>query len=404
MDAAPQGDREAPRWGFIILLGLTSGVSAFGMASVVPSLPVLERAFGESYGNLQFVVSAYLLGLGLFQPIQGLLCDRFGRRPVLLGGFSLFLAASLLASLATGLWQLVLARFLQAMGVSVATVVSRAIVRDSFEPGPAAVALSFITAVMGVAPVLAPLAGGMAADAWGWRGIFWMHAAFASVMVLMLTLRLKETRPTDTEAMTFRELLAGGRVLLRHRRFMGHSLTYSFLSASGFIFITVGAALYERMFGMTGTEFGALWAGLALSYIAGATAAGTLSRRLGSRRSQRFGMLCNLVATTLFVLAAFSTTPLLALYSGSLALLMFANGIISPLALAGAVGDHPTLAGVAAGLSSSIAMLVSMFSAIAIGIVYDGTARSCAVMMVATAGAAWWAQRAALHDSALRNG
>lgn len=366
------------------------------MASVVPSLPVLERAFGEGYGSLQFVVSAYLLGLGLFQPIQGLLCDRFGRRPVLLGGFTLFLAASVLASLATGLWQLVLARFLQAMGVSVATVVSRAIVRDSFAPAPAAIALSFITAVMGVAPVLAPLAGGIAADLWGWRGIFWMHAVFAAIMVLLLSLRLRETRPSDTEAMTVGELIGGGKILLRHRRFMGHSLTYSFLSASGFIFITVGAALYDRLFGMSGTQFGALWAGLALSYIAGATAAGTLSHRFGSRRTQHLGMTCNLLATLLFVIAAFST-PMLALYSGSLALLMFANGLISPLALAGAVSDHPSLAGVAAGLSSSIAMLVSMLSAMLIGLLYDGTAHRCALMMVLTALAAWMAQRAALQ-------
>jgi DHA1 family bicyclomycin/chloramphenicol resistance-like MFS transporter len=105
---------------------------------------------------------------------------------VLLGGFTLFLASSLLASLATSLLQLVLARFLQAVGVSVATVVTRAIVRDSFEPEPAAVALSFITAVMGVAPVIAPVFGGLATEAVGWRGIFWLHAAMALLVVALL--------------------------------------------------------------------------------------------------------------------------------------------------------------------------------------------------------------------------
>ena len=145
-------------------MGVASSLSAFGMASVVPALPTLSRALETDYASLQFVVSAYLLGLGLFQPIQGLLCDRFGRRPVFLAGFALFGIASLFASLVSNVSMLVLARFLQAMGVSVATVVSRAIVRDSFEPGPAAIALSFITAVMGVAPVLAPLVGGVIAE------------------------------------------------------------------------------------------------------------------------------------------------------------------------------------------------------------------------------------------------
>ena len=365
-------------------MGVASSLSAFGMASVVPALPTLARALETDYASLQFVVSAYLLGLGLFQPIQGLLCDRFGRRPVFLAGFALFGVASLFASLASSVSMLVLARFLQAMGVSVATVVSRAIVRDSFEPGPAAIALSFITAVMGVAPVLAPLVGGVIADYLGWRGIFWIHAGVSLLLVVVLFTQLKETRPADTESMTFSDLLRGGRFLVTQPGFMGPSLTYSFFSASGFIFITVGAALYETMFGMSGAEFGLLWSGLAFSFIAGATSAGHLARRFGSARSQRIGMGCNGVATLVFFIAAFLTAAPMWLFSLSLALLMFANGVVQPLALTAAVDDHPQLAGVAAGLSSSIAMLISMVSAITTGAIYDGSARGCAILMSAT--------------------
>ncbi|MBU3671622.1 MAG: multidrug effflux MFS transporter [Sinobacteraceae bacterium] len=384
-----------PGWGFIILLGIASGLSAFGMASVVPALPTLSRALQADWASVQFIVSAYLLGLGLFQPVQGLLCDRFGRRPVLLGGFTLFLAASLLASFASSLLQLVLARFLQAIGVSVATVVSRAIVRDSFEPEPAAVALSFITAVMGVAPVIAPVFGGLATEAVGWRGIFWLHAAMALLVVALLAVMLRETRPPDTEAMTVSDLLAGARVLLGDRGFMGHALTYSFISASGFIFITVGAALYERLFALSGAEFGVLWSMLAVSYIGGAAAAGTLSRRLGRRPTRRVGLGINVAATLLFVVAAWLQPPLLGVFSVSLGMLMFANGLVSPLSLAAAVDDHPQLAGVAAGLSSSIAMLVSMVSAILTGLIYDGTAHGCALLMAITCALAWWAMRRA---------
>lgn len=365
------------------------------MASVVPALPLLSRELHADFATVQFVVSSYLLGLGLFQPIQGLLCDRFGRRPVLLAGFSLFLLASLAASFATHLALLVGARFLQAMGVSVATVVTRAIVRDSFEPGPAATALSFITAVMGVAPVIAPFVGGLASDAVGWRGIFWLHAGVAACVLLLLASQLRETRPTDTQAMTFGELLRGASVLLRQRGFLGHSLTYSAVSAAGFIFITIGADLYGRLFGLASSQFGALWSGLAVSYVIGAMTAGYLSRRLGSRQTTRAGIGCNFLATGLFVGAAFATVPNLWLYSGSLGLLMVANGVISPLALAGAVDDHPELAGVAAGLSSAIAMLLSMVSAVATGVFYDGTAKPCALLMAGACLLAWQAARMA---------
>jgi len=359
------------------------------MASVVPALPLLSRELQADYAVVQFVVSSYLLGLGLFQPIQGLLCDRFGRRPVLLAGFSLFLIASLAASLADQITLLVAARFVQAMGVSVATVVTRAIVRDSFEPGPAATALSFITAVMGVAPVIAPFVGGLASEAFGWRGLFWLHAAVAAGVGLLLVIQLRETRPTGTQAMRFSDLLRGAATLLRHRRFLGHSLTYSAVSAAGFIFITVGADLYGRLFGLASAQFGALWSGLAISYVAGATTAGYLSRRLGHRQTTVVGLVVNVLATALFVLAAFAAAPSLALFSGSLGLLMVANGIISPLALAGAVDEQPELAGVAAGLSSAIAMLLSMVSAIATGVLYDGTAKPCALLMLLACGLAW---------------
>jgi len=374
-------------------MGVASSLSAFGMASVVAAMPMLSRAFAADYASLQFVVSAYLLGLGLFQPVQGLLCDRFGRKPVFIGGFLLFLFASLLASFAPTVGALIAARFLQAMGASVATVVSRAIVRDSFAPGPAAVALSFITAVMGVAPVLAPLVGGVIAENFGWRAIFWVHAGVSLLLVTLLASQLRETRPAETQAMTFKDLLGGARVLLTHRGFLSPSLTYSFFSASGFIFITVGAALYEKLFAMSGSQFGLLWSGLAFSFIAGATSAGHLARRFGSRRSQWIGTAINLIATMIFVIAAFSSLPAMWLFSTSLALLMFANGLVQPLALAAAVDDHPQLAGVAAGLSSSIAMLISMLSAIATGALYDGTAEACGLLMSVTCGLAIWAMR-----------
>ena len=376
------------RWGFIILLGCASGLSAFGMASVVPMLPLLGRTLGVDFASVQFVVSAYLLGLGLFQPIQGLLCDRFGRRPVLLAGFLVFAIGSVSAALVGSLAALIAARFLQAAGVSVATVVSRAIVRDSFEPEPAAMALAFISAVMGIAPVIAPLAGGLVSSQWGWQAVFWLHATIAALLWIWMALRLRETRPAETALLSLRQLLRGFAVLLRERSFMGYSLTYAFVSGAAFVFVTVGAALFERLFRMTPVRFGLLWAGLALSYTVGAATAGSLARRHGSARVLRLGIRLEILAAGLLLISASTFAPYLPLYLLALALLMCGNGLVSPLALAGAVSGNPELAGVASGLSSALAMLVSMLCAMVSGLLFNGEPLRVAVPLALCCGIA----------------
>ncbi len=384
-----------PPWGLISLLGVASGLSAFGMSSVVPILPMLGGALQADFASLQFVVSAYLLGLALFQPLQGLLCDRFGRRPVILGGFAVFLAASLLASVTQSLPALIAARLLQSMGASVATIVPRAIVRDSLAPEPAAVAMAFISAVMGLSPVIAPLVGAGAAATLGWRAVFWLHAAAAAALLVLLAWKLRESRPPQTGAMNLRQLSGGFAVLLRDRSFLSNSLVYSFISSASFVFITIGADLFQRLYDMPVTRFGVLWALLALGYAAGSAAAGGLSRRFGSRPVMRRGLHIGLIAAAMMLVAAFSPAPPLWAFVSGLTVLVFAAGLVSPLALAGCIVGHPERAGVAAGLSSSIAMLSSMAFAIVTGVVYDGDPGPASVLLALACVLAWLSPRIA---------
>lgn len=343
------------------------------MASVIPSLPVLGRAFDADSAALQWVISAYLLGLGIAQPIQGWLADRFGRRPVLLTGFTVFALASIAASLAPTLASLVMARFAQGLGVSVATVVSRAIVRDTQQGAEAAIALSFITAVMGIAPVVAPLAGGIVVSHFDWHALFALHLTIAALLLVWMIVSLGESRPADTERLSLRRTFTAFGELLRLRRFVAYSMVYSFTSGAAFAFITVGATLYERLFAMTPSAFGVFWAMLALAYALGATIAGVATRHLGERRVLLGGSVLGLLGGICFLWVSLTAAPSFMPFSAALAVQLVANGIVSPLSLAGAVNESPQLAGTASGLSSALAMFVSMAFAIASGALFDGT-------------------------------
>ena len=387
-------------WGFIIMLGCASALSAFGMASVVPALPSLGRTLGVDSSQQQFLVSSYLLGLGVFQPMQGLLCDRFGRRPVLLAGFAVFIGGSLAAARTHSLLALCAARVLQSLGVSVATVVSRAIVRDTHEGEAAGTALSFISAVMGIAPIIAPLAGGVIVDAAGWQAVFLMHAFIGSALLLWMTLGLRETRPTSTRAMNMRQLLQGFGVLLRERRFLAFALTYGFLSGGSFIFITVGADIFARQFGMSAARFGLFWATLAASYTVGAASSGWASRRVSAERVVKIGARLSVVGALAILGTGLLSSPSLAAWGTALSLFIFACGLTSPLALASAVSQHAELAGVASGLSSALAMLLSMVCAVAAGVVYHGDPTPNDVLIVGCALATWYCARLAYPKAA----
>lgn len=388
------------RW--ILLLGLSSGLSAFGMSTFVPALPAIAASEAAGFGLVQFIVSGYLLGLGLAQPIQGLLCDRYGRRPVLLAGFLVFFFASVLGSLAPTLGAVIAARVLQALGVSVATVVARAMVRDTHDAEGSAVALSFITGVMGVAPIVGPIAGGLVSARFGWQANFVMHALISALMLVWIHLSLAETRPAQLQAGTPGQLLQGLGSLARDKRFLAYASVYGFSGGAAMVFMTVGADLFARLFGLTAPQFGLIWAVMAVAYTIGAWSAGFLARRFASGRVLRAGTLLTVTGGAIFGAAAFWPAATLAAFMLGQLLQTGANGLTTPLALAGAVGGRPDLAGVAAGASSSIAMLLSMAFAALGGALYDGTPQVPAAIGLAGCVLALLASRIAVPRSALR--
>ncbi|MGD9599854.1 MAG: Bcr/CflA family efflux MFS transporter [Steroidobacteraceae bacterium] len=386
--------------GWILLLGCASGLSGFGMASLVPALPVLATALDANFGAVQFVVSVYLFTLGLVQPVHGVLCDRYGRRPVLLAGVAVFALGGAAAAIAPTLPWVIAARFLQALGGSVGTVVARAMVRDTHEPERAAVALSFITVVMGLAPILSPIAGGYLVEAVDWRAIFALHVAAGLALLAWAVVALPETWPASDHATSGPTLAQASAVLLRDRRFLGFTFIYGCSNGIIFAFLTIGAALFERLFGIGPARFGLLWALLAAAFSAGAWLAGTGMRRFGSARILRVGVGGTLAGAALFTLAALWPQPSLALYLIALIALVAGNGAVSPIALAGAVSDHPELAGLASGLSGSLAMLSTVLFGVSAGVLYSGTSGTITVLVVAGAAGVALAARA---TSALRS-
>jgi DHA1 family bicyclomycin/chloramphenicol resistance-like MFS transporter len=384
----------------LLLLALASSLSPFGMAVVLPAVAAIGLRFDADYAAVQFVLSAYLVGLGVTQPFSGILCDRLGRRPVLIGGAALFLVASVGCSLAPSLPVLVGFRLLQAVGISVGTVASRAMIRDTHDVLEMPRALARLAAAMGVAPVIAPIIGGSVGALAGPPGIFAVTALLGAVVLGWIAWDLDETRPASAAAESAAGMLHAWRELLASPGFVGHTLLYGFMQGAFFAFLAVGAAVFERDLGIDQRGFGLIWGGVGVAYIVSAVLAGRLIARFGLQRVLRAGAalafaggLAALAATLAFgVTRAGLLLPLL--------VMMTANGLVTPVALAGAVGGRPAIAGTAAGLSSAVGLVMTGAYSVVAGFVYTGeflpiallmaTATGCTVLLLPVAARERW--------------
>src|SRR3954449_1730243 len=178
----------------LLMLVAMTGVAPTSLYMLVPALPMLATTFGRDISVAQMTVSLYMVGIACSQIIMGPLSDRFGRRPVLLSGLGLMVAASVGCIFADSLPQLIAARFLQALGGATGMVVSRAIIRDLYSRERVGAMISLVIAVMMVAQMLSALAGGLLEITFGWRAIFYFITAASLSVAVLIALALPETR------------------------------------------------------------------------------------------------------------------------------------------------------------------------------------------------------------------
>src|SRR3954471_24606073 len=202
--AATDDTNIAPSRIMLLMLVVMTGVAPISLYMLVPALPVLATTFERDISVAQMTVSLYMVGIACSQIIMGALSDTFGRRPVLLAGLGLMVAASLGCSFAEPLPPLIAARFLQALAGASGMVVSRAIIRDLYSRDRISSMISLVIAVMMIAQMLSPLTGGVLETAFGWRAIFYVITAATLTVAVAIAVALPETRGGRTQAGGFR--------------------------------------------------------------------------------------------------------------------------------------------------------------------------------------------------------
>ncbi len=368
-------------WSLLAVLVAVSTVGPLAMNIITPSLPTLADYFAVPYGAAQLALTLYLFATAFSHLFLGPLSDRFGRRPVVVCGMVLYIAASLASTVALSIEWLVTARMFQAAGAAAGIALGRAMIRDRYPQDQAAGLTGFVTMTFILVPMVTPTLGGWLADQYGWRSIFVFCAAFGAIIFLIALLKLPETRPDVAGHNGFLSIFRDVGPLLTDREFVLYTLALSFGAAMFFAYMGGAPYVMIELMGQTKTQFGYWFIFGAIGYMVGNLASGMLSARIGAERMTAAGIFMGLIGASAILAHTLTNTLTPLSLSGSMTLVAFSNGLALPNAFAKIIGLSPRIAGSASGISGFIQMLIGAISAQIVGLLITDTALPLALAM-----------------------
>ncbi len=394
-------------FGTALVLGLLSAIGPFAIDMYLPALPSIGQSLGASMGAVQASLMAFFISLGVGQIIYGPVSDMVGRKAPLYFGLVLFALGSVGCALAPDIETLVVLRFIQGLGACAGMVIPRAVVRDLHTGHDAARLMSLLMLVFSVSPILAPLAGSVLIEAFGWRAVFWAVTVAALLGLVLLATSLPETRPPEERVnSSVGSALAAYGLLLRDRHFLGLVYIGAFGISSFFAYLANSSFVLIDHYGLTPRQYSIAFAANAASFIGISQFTGKLSARFGLVKLVKFAVVGYALMMSLLLAVNLSGIERLDVMLGMLFVGYGFLGLVVPTTAVLALEEHGEIAGTASALMGTLQFVTGAVVMAITGALADGTARP---MVAGIAGSAIVASvlaritlrqagRAAAHD------
>ena len=358
------------------MLAALMALNSFAIDAMIPALPEIGQQLGVANANdTQLVVVAYFLGFGATQLIWGPLADRFGRRPILGAGITLYAAFALVCAMATTFPLLIAARVLQGASAAVTRVLVVAMVRDLFEGEEMARVMSLTFMVFMVMPVLAPSIGQAILLVAPWRAIFVVLAGYGLMMLAWSMVRLPETlHPEHRRSLKWRDIAAAAWTTMSEPQSRGYTLAMMLASGALVAYISSIQQIVAQAFGRPaaiGAVFAAIAAPMALASWTNSRVVGTF----GLRRVGHSGVAAFAAVTIVHAVIGWTGRESLPLFvilqASAMIAFAFCSANLSTLAM-----EHMgRIAGTAASMQGVVATIGGGLIGFAIGRAFDGTAQ-----------------------------
>ncbi len=365
---------------FIALMAMLMAINAISIDIMLPGLQEIGASLGVADENTrQYVITAYLIGMGCAQLFFGPLADRFGRKLPLLGGLGVYALCALAIVFVPSFTGLLALRFMQGIGAAATRVITISIVRDIYGGRMMAEVMSLVMMVFMIVPVIAPSVGQLIMIFAEWHMIFVVICLFAVLVATLVMFRLPETLAIENRRpFTISSIGSAFRIVLTNRVSLCYSLAASFLFGSLFGFINSAQQILVGIYGL-GHWFPLVFAGFASMMAVASFTNSRLVKRYGMRRLSHGALIGFTIGSFIWAMASiFGTLPFwlfVVLYAAT----MFQFGLIGPNFNAMAMEPLGHVAGTASSVLGFTQTIGGASIGALIGQAFDGTVTPLAV-------------------------
>ena len=359
----------------ILILGSLSTISPFSIDMYLPGFPAIAKDLEVTISQVQFSLTAYLIGIAVGQLVYGPLLDRYGRKKPLYTGLIIYIISSAICAFSTSLQSLIAMRFLQALGGCVGMVAAQAFVRDLFPVRKTAQAFSSIILVIAVSPMIAPTVGGYVTVAFGWPAVFVILAVLTLLILAATYFLLPEGKPADPEiSLGPTGILRNYVLVIRQPQFAMYTVAGGIAMSAPFAYIAASADVFLNLFQATEQQYGWIFAFVASGMIGSAQFNHLLLKKFTSQQLVKFALLYQLVIGGVMVIGVALQGFNLVGLTIIIFLFVLGQGLVGPNSSALALAPFTKHAGSAASLLGSFRMLIGGLITILVSSWHDGTA------------------------------
>lgn len=348
----------------VLLLALLLGLQPITTDLYLPALPILTQSFGASMVQAQLTLTAMLLAFGISQLFWGPLSDKWGRRPVLLGGIAVYALSAIACALSPGIETLIAARTFQGVAMGACVMAARAIIRDLYEPVQGAKVMSQALSGLGLIACTCVPVGGFLTEALGWRWALSSLFLFALMTGTLIYFYFDESLlKRNPQALQLKSLWSAAQHIFRNRTFQAYSALSTVSFAGLFTFLATSSFVFTQSMGLSQTVYGLLMISMSASYILGTFICRWLLLRISVQTCVFIAGFVSLSAGLLLIFVAY-VGPGKAWFGAwavmaPVNLYLLAHGVHQPCGQSGCVAPFPEMAGTASALNGFTMMLVA---------------------------------------------